>query len=88
MADTDNEEENPTPVRILDSDGASSSMAAAVDHPISEGGPQAEELTAAQQQREESQNGSEEEESGKNSGEEEESDENSSEEEKFDENSG
>ncbi|XP_031263579.1 uncharacterized protein LOC116121772 isoform X2 [Pistacia vera] len=83
MADTHNEEENPTPLRILDSGGASSSMAAPVDHSINEGGPQVEETTTAQQQREESQNGSEEEKLGENSGKEEESGKNSGKEESF-----
>ncbi|XP_031270531.1 uncharacterized protein LOC116128914 [Pistacia vera] len=67
MVDTHNDEENPTPLRILDSGGASSSMVAPVDHPISEGGPQAEETSAAQEQREESANGYEGEESASHS---------------------
>ncbi|XP_031278028.1 major centromere autoantigen B-like [Pistacia vera] len=58
-------------------------MAAPVDHLISEGGPQVEETSAAQEQREESANGFEDEESGENSGQEEESGENSGKEESF-----
>lgn len=77
MSDTENEEGSPTPLRILDSDGASSSMAAPVDHLTSECGPHAEETPTAQEQREEPANGSEEEESGENSGQKEDSDENS-----------
>ncbi|XP_031270810.1 uncharacterized protein LOC116129204 [Pistacia vera] len=81
MADTHNEEENPTPLRILDSGGASSSMAAPVDHLISEGGQHAEETLTAQEQREELANGSEDEESGENSGQEESSEDSGDEEE-------
>ena len=49
MSDTNNEEGSPTPLRILDSGGASNSIAAPVDHPISEGGPHAEETSVAQE---------------------------------------
>ena len=76
MSDTDNEEGSPTPLRILDSGGASNSMAAPVDHLTSEGGPHVEETPAAQEQREEPAKGSEDEESGENSGQKEDSGEN------------
>ena len=77
MTETDNKEGSPTRLRILDFDGASSSMAAPVDHPTSEGGPHAEETSAAQEQRKEPTNGSEDKESGENSGQEEDFGENS-----------
>ena len=88
MTNTDNEEGSPTPLRILDSDGASSSMAALVDHLTSEGGPHVEETLAAQEQREEPAKGSEDEESGENSGQKEDSGENSGQEVDSGENSG
>ncbi|XP_031277184.1 histone H3.v1-like [Pistacia vera] len=81
MADIHNEDENPTPLRIIESGRASSSMAASVDPPISEGVPAAD-TTATQQEREQKQNDSEEEEeAGQNSGQEEESSESEEEEE-------
>ncbi|XP_031273421.1 FK506-binding protein 5-like [Pistacia vera] len=81
MADINNEKENPTPLRIVESDRASSSMAAPVDPPISEGVPAAK-TTMAQQEREQEQNGSEDEkEARQNSGQEEESGESEEEEE-------
>ncbi|XP_031268640.1 putative pentatricopeptide repeat-containing protein At3g16710, mitochondrial [Pistacia vera] len=51
MADTHNDDNNPMPLQILDSSGTSNSMAALVDHPISECDRQGEETSAAQEQR-------------------------------------